>query len=459
MANHPLRTSRKQFKFESRIQDSAKQDAIASGLRTARSEISNLRSEIAAATPAAPPRTCAASPDHTDLSDLSETSDWSAPAIPRKPSSSTSRLRLPRSRSIQTYLGLSRLKKISPRSRLNPAIQQSNYPATPVGRGSCRALIKPDSSFRLHTSYLQAVADSPRPDETPAQPTHPTIQDSSYPTIPLSTRPVSYAPAQHATAQSLRLNPGSTQPNVGLAQIYLSYGTDFLTQSDRIRPNLSQRLFRQSIRPNLTDAEMRIPSRPFMVENVDSQASWLRKQAAARLCKATQASRKISFASLACKPSFPNRQKRGDEAESSSIKHPETSIGFFCPTSFCQSPVSQHATAQHAIADCPIPANDKPGKTRKIRKIFSFRVFRDFFPLGGGKKECTFGAGRQAECLGQGTSQTYLPLCSLSYSLRRIGDSLSSFPTPHTHFAPSFSFGNNQILKSKTGSRKLGNTL
>jgi hypothetical protein len=43
-----------------------------------------------------------------------------------------------------------------------------------------------------------------------------------------------------------------TQTNPSLAQIRLSYGTNFLSQSDRIRPNLSQRLFRQSFRPNLT---------------------------------------------------------------------------------------------------------------------------------------------------------------------------------------------------------------
>ncbi|MDB6034665.1 MAG: hypothetical protein JWM16_5003 [Verrucomicrobiales bacterium] len=50
------------------------------------------------------------------------------------------------------------------------------------------------------------------------------------------------------------------------------------------------------------------------VETVSPQAFNFRKQATARLCKAMQASRKISFASLACKPSFPNRRKRGHES-------------------------------------------------------------------------------------------------------------------------------------------------
>jgi hypothetical protein len=44
--------------------------------------------------------------------------------------------------------------------------------------------------------------------------------------------------------------------------------------------------------------------------------------------------------------SSPKLWNRGDEAESSSFKYPGTSIRFFCPTSFCQSPVSQHAIAQ-----------------------------------------------------------------------------------------------------------------
>jgi hypothetical protein len=43
-----------------------------------------------------------------------------------------------------------------------------------------------------------------------------------------------------------------TQADPGLAQIFLSYGANFLSLSDPIRPNLSQRLFRRSFRANLT---------------------------------------------------------------------------------------------------------------------------------------------------------------------------------------------------------------
>jgi hypothetical protein len=43
-----------------------------------------------------------------------------------------------------------------------------------------------------------------------------------------------------------------TQADRRLAQIFLSYEANFLSQSDRIRPNLRQRLFRQSFRPNPT---------------------------------------------------------------------------------------------------------------------------------------------------------------------------------------------------------------
>jgi hypothetical protein len=49
-----------------------------------------------------------------------------------------------------------------------------------------------------------------------------------------------------------------TQTNPALAQIFLSYGANFLSQSDRIRPNLSQRLFRLSFRPNLTYGQVRL---------------------------------------------------------------------------------------------------------------------------------------------------------------------------------------------------------
>ncbi|MDB6029710.1 MAG: hypothetical protein JWM16_48, partial [Verrucomicrobiales bacterium] len=49
-----------------------------------------------------------------------------------------------------------------------------------------------------------------------------------------------------------------TQTNPSVAQILLSYGANFLSQSDRIRPNLSQRLFRQSFRPNLTYGQVRL---------------------------------------------------------------------------------------------------------------------------------------------------------------------------------------------------------
>ncbi|MDB6030019.1 MAG: hypothetical protein JWM16_357 [Verrucomicrobiales bacterium] len=53
-------------------------------------------------------------------------------------------------------------------------------------------------------------------------------------------------------------HPELTQMNPGLAQIFLSYGANFLSQSGRIRPNLSQRLFRQSFQPNLTYGPLRV---------------------------------------------------------------------------------------------------------------------------------------------------------------------------------------------------------
>jgi hypothetical protein len=132
--------------------------------------------------------------------------------VVRKGPASSSRLHLPKSRSIQPYLGASRLKKNSSRSRLNPAM----IPVTPVGRGSRRALIK-----RHHCTRRRRG--------------HETLINSSLPRT-------------------------LTQTNPSAAQILLSYGANFLSQSDRIRPNLSQRLFRQSFRPNLTYGQVRVPS-------------------------------------------------------------------------------------------------------------------------------------------------------------------------------------------------------
>jgi hypothetical protein len=57
-----------------------------------------------------------------------------------------------------------------------------------------------------------------------------------------------------------------TQVNPGLAQIHLTYGAKILSQSDRFRPNLSQRLFRQGFRPNLTCHQIRIGLCPLVVD-------------------------------------------------------------------------------------------------------------------------------------------------------------------------------------------------
>jgi hypothetical protein len=62
---------------------------------------------------------------------------------------------------------------------------------------------------------------------------------------------------QHSTP-CIGLSSELTQVNPGLAQIFLSYGANFLIQSDRIRPNLSQPVFRQSFRPNLTYGQVRL---------------------------------------------------------------------------------------------------------------------------------------------------------------------------------------------------------
>jgi hypothetical protein len=90
-----------------------------------------------------------------------------------------------------------------------------------------------------------------------------------------------------------------TQGNPSLAQIFLSYGANFLSQSDRIRPNLSQRLFRQSIRPNLTHQPINLCpcpmaadfSAPMFLPRFPAPAC--SKQAYTRSDKAKQASKKM----------------------------------------------------------------------------------------------------------------------------------------------------------------------
>jgi hypothetical protein len=153
---------------EYRIQDLVRQDAC-------------LVTRVEA-TPAAPPRTCPASPDQTDLSDVSYLSDSpncdealinsTAPA-PIDPTihEFASRFHLTRSRSIQPYLGLSRLKKNSPRSRLNPAITPlvQNFPSVAsvraVGRGCSQSEPSPVLFVRRRPLIHSRV---PRPPRSPS---------------------------------------------------------------------------------------------------------------------------------------------------------------------------------------------------------------------------------------------------------------------------------------------------
>ncbi|MDB6029667.1 MAG: hypothetical protein JWM16_5 [Verrucomicrobiales bacterium] len=67
------------------------------------------------------------------------------------------------------------------------------------------------------------------------------------------------------------LNSELTQANSGVAQILLSYGAKFLTQSDRFRPNLSQRPFRRSIRPILTYSQIQMPSCTLVDQTITSR--------------------------------------------------------------------------------------------------------------------------------------------------------------------------------------------
>jgi hypothetical protein len=91
-----------------------------------------------------------------------------------------------------------------------------------------------------------------------------------------------------------------TQVHPGLAQSNLTYEAKILTQSDRFQPNLSQRVFRQTFRPNLTYGQMRVGSCPFVIDvsapillpNVP--ASSRSKQALTRSDKAKQASKKCA---------------------------------------------------------------------------------------------------------------------------------------------------------------------
>ncbi|MDB6030296.1 MAG: biopolymer transporter Tol [Verrucomicrobiales bacterium] len=91
-----------------------------------------------------------------------------------------------------------------------------------------------------------------------------------------------------------------TQMHPGLAQSNLTYGAKILTQSDRFQPNLSQRVFRQTFRPNLTYRQIRVGSCPIVVDvsapmllpNVP--ASSRSKQALTRSDKAKQASKKCA---------------------------------------------------------------------------------------------------------------------------------------------------------------------
>ncbi|MDB6034541.1 MAG: hypothetical protein JWM16_4879, partial [Verrucomicrobiales bacterium] len=59
----------------------------------------------------------------------------------------------------------------------------------------------------------------------------------------------------------------SSDVHPGLAQNPLSHGAKTLIQSDRFRPNLSQRFLRPSIRPNLTYGDIRVNSRPLAVHS------------------------------------------------------------------------------------------------------------------------------------------------------------------------------------------------
>ncbi|MDB6029839.1 MAG: hypothetical protein JWM16_177 [Verrucomicrobiales bacterium] len=106
-----------------------------------------------------------------------------------------------------------------------------------------------------------------------------------------------FPPVKHPTA--------FTQANPGLAQIHLSYEAQLLSQSDRFRPNLSQRPFRQEFRLNLTCHQIRIGSCPLVVDFSAPMFCQSSTQGYASSGKATQTSRKNTSASLAGKASLP----------------------------------------------------------------------------------------------------------------------------------------------------------
>jgi hypothetical protein len=308
---------------KNRIQDSGKQDAIA-GLQDK-------------AVPAAPHYTCPATADQTDRSEPGSAA--TNPCIQQ---------------SIHPTVGSSCLSDSpsldeTPAQPFDPTIQESNYPTirsstqptTSIGRGRSQSELSPVLFVRGRALIHSLVPRPPRSAPLPLRKlkvvkaysrlgkvqkihtgfkvnpgfnlnaTASTRVAASWPARnqPHIFLPPSFCqiPASQAVASCLRLNSELTQVNPGLAQILLSYGANFLIQSDLLRPNLSQRLFRRSFRPNLTYADVRVHSRRLAVQlcqQSNSQASHCFKQPVARSRKARQASREITPASLACKASF-----------------------------------------------------------------------------------------------------------------------------------------------------------
>jgi hypothetical protein len=158
------------------------------------------------ATSAAQKGTRPAALEHTDPSDRSDMS---------YPADSPRLVEIP----INSSFSVALVSLAHPRARLPTNLSAKASAAAEALTTEGRALIKPDSSFCLHPS--------------------------SFP---------EYAPA------------ALTQANPGLAQIHLSYEAQLLSQSDRFRANLSQRLFRQRFRPNLTCHQIRIGLCPLVVD-------------------------------------------------------------------------------------------------------------------------------------------------------------------------------------------------
>jgi hypothetical protein len=267
--------------MKSKIQDSGKQNA-------------RLGCE-SNATPTTQSCICGTTPDQTDRSGVSYPSDSPSPAAtpaePMNPTirSSTYPNRAARSRSIQPYLGLSRLKKNSPRSSLSPAI--------PVGRGRSqsepspvlfvrrRALINflipgPPGSPSASVAKLQSrfVAKYP---ETRRLQNHPSRDISRFVKV---CREIN----QNTSAVAINREMNSPARRRRSHEALINSDSSFC-----LHPSCLRWVAAEVMRQTFASAFICVPQGPTSFG-----------QGYASLSKATQAPRKNSPASLACKASL-----------------------------------------------------------------------------------------------------------------------------------------------------------